>query len=101
MVLNAPSSFTLTQEEDRIVLTAEGRPRTLRANGRKEKVNGRDVLTKWDGPRLVSETSFGDATVTDTYERSAAAPQLIVTMRIDMRGHGVSVRRVYDAESVR
>lgn len=38
--------------------------------------------------------------VTDTYERSPSAPQLIVTTRMDMRGHGVSVRRVYDAASV-
>lgn len=49
MVVNAPSSFTVTQDGDRIVLTgSDGQPRTLTANGRKEKVNGRDVLTKWD-----------------------------------------------------
>lgn len=102
MVLNAPSSFTLTQDGDRIVLTSsDGRPRTLTANGRNEKVNGRDVLTKWDGQRLVSETTVGDAKVSDTYERSASAPQLIVTTRMDMRGHGVSVRRVYDAANAR
>lgn len=69
-------------------------------HGRKEKVNGRDVLTKWDGQRLISETTVGDTKVTDTYERSPSAPQLIVTTRMDMRGHGVSVRRVYDAASV-
>lgn len=98
MVVNAPSSFTVTQDGDRIVLTgSEGQPRTLTANGRKQKVNGRDVLTKCDGQRLVSETTVGDAKITDTYERSATAPQLIVTTRMDMRGHGVSVRRVYDA----
>lgn len=75
--------------------------RTLTANGRKKKVNGRDVLTKWDGQRLISETTVGDAKVTDTYERSASAPQLILTTRMDMRGHGVSVRRVYDPASLR
>jgi hypothetical protein len=101
MVLNPPSSFTLTQDGDRIVLTgSDGRARTLTANGRKEKVNRPDVLTKWDGQRLISETTVGDAKVTDTYERSASAPQLIVTTRMDMRGHGVSVRRVYDAVSL-
>lgn len=100
MVLNAPSSLTLTQDGDRIVLTgSDGRARTLTANSRKEKVNGRDVLTKWDGERLVSETMVGDAKVTETFERSASASQLVVTTRMDMRGHGVSVRRVYDAAS--
>jgi hypothetical protein len=100
MVLNAPPSLTLTQDGDRIVLTgSDGRARTLTANSRKEKVNGRDVLTKWDGERLVSETTVGDAKVTETFERSASASQLVVTTRMDMRGHGVSVRRVYDAAS--
>lgn len=102
LLLNAPSSFILTQDGDRIVLTgSDSRARTLTANGRKEKVNGRDVQTKWDGLRLVSEISLGDAKVTETYERSTTATQLIVTTRMDMRGHDVSVRRVYDAESLR
>lgn len=100
MVLNAPASFTLIQAGDRIVVTgSDGRSRTLTASGGKEKVNGRDVVTKWEGQRLVSETTIGDAKVTETYERSTSAPQLIVTTRMDMRGHGVSVRRVYDAAS--
>jgi hypothetical protein len=102
LVLKAPSSFTLTQDGDRIVLTgSDGRVRTLTPNGRKEKVNGRDVQTTWNKQHLVSETSVGDAKVTDTYERSTTAPQLIVTTRLDMRGHGVSVRRVYDAQGSR
>ena len=102
MVLNAPQSFTVTQTGDRIVLTrSDGRSRTLTANGRKEKIDGRDVVTKWDGQRLVSETSLGDAKVTEMYERSPNAPQLILTTRMDMRGHGVSVRRVYDAAGAR
>jgi hypothetical protein len=102
LILNAPASFTLTQDGDRIVLTgSDGRVRTLTANGRKEKVNGRDVQTKWDKQRLVSEISVGDAKVTETYERSTNAPQLIVTSKMDMRGHDVSVRRVYDAEGAR
>jgi hypothetical protein len=100
--LNAPASFTLTQDGDRIVVTgSDGRVRTLTANGRTEKVNGRDVRTTWDKQRLVSEISIGDAKVTDTYERPTNAPQLFVTTKMDMRGHEVSVRRVYDAGSVR
>jgi O-acetyl-ADP-ribose deacetylase (regulator of RNase III) len=71
--------------------------RTLTADGRKEKVNGRDVQTTWDKQRLMSETSVGDAKVTETYERSTTAPHLIVTTRMEMRDHDVSVRRVYDA----
>jgi hypothetical protein len=102
MVLNAPTSFTLAQDGNRIVLTgSEGRVRTLTANGQKEKVNGRDVVTKWDGHRLVSETTIGDAKVTETFERSITAPQLIVTTRMDIREHEVSVRRVYDTETPR
>jgi hypothetical protein len=102
MVVKAPASFTLTQDGDRVVLTgADGRVRTFTAHGRKEKVNRRDVQTKWDKQRLVSETFLGDAKVTETYERAPDGPQLIVTTRMDMRGHGVSVRRVYDAQSTR
>jgi hypothetical protein len=102
LILNAPASFTLTQDGDRIVLTgSDGRVRTLTANGRKEKVNGRDAQTTWDKQRLVSEIFVGDAKVTETYERSSNAPQLIVITKMDMRGHDVSVRRVYDAEGAR
>ena len=102
LILNAPPSFTLTQDGDRIVVTgSDGRVRTLTANGRKEKVKGRDVQTTWDKQRLVSETTVGDAKVTETYERSTTAPQLIVTTRMDMRDHAVSVRRVYDSQSAR
>ena len=55
LILNVPSSFTLAQDGDRIVLTgSDGRVRTLIANGRKENVNGRDIQTKWDTQRLVS-----------------------------------------------
>jgi hypothetical protein len=54
-----------------------------------------------DGPRLVSDISVGDAKVIDVYERSTTATQLIVTTRMEMQGHDVSVRRVYDAESLR
>lgn len=103
LVLSAPSSFVVMQDGDRIVLTdSDGRVRTLTANARKEKVNGRDVQTKWDKHRLVSQTSLSNGKVTETYERLTNAPQLIVTTNLDMRrGHEVSVRRVYDAESPR
>jgi hypothetical protein len=102
LFLNAPASFTLTQDGDRFVRTgSDGRVQTLTANGRTEKVNGRDVQTTWEKQRLVSEISVGDAKVTDTYERPASAPQLIVTTKMNMRGHEVSVRRVYDAGSLR
>jgi hypothetical protein len=101
LVLDAPSSFTLTQDGDRIVRTdKDGRIRRLVANGQKDKLNRRDVRTKWDGQRLVSEISVGDAKVIDTYERSTTATQLIVTTRMTMQGHDVSVRRVYDARVV-
>ena len=98
VVVNAPTRFVLTQDDQKVVLTEpEGRVRTLPTNDRKVKVDGRDVRTKWDNNRLVSETTVGDAKVIETYERSPRARQLIVTARVDMQGRQVSVRRVYDA----
>src|SRR6516164_768878 len=101
LLLDAPPLFVLTQDRDRIVLTdGSGRVRTLTASGRKEKIDGRDVQTKWDNRRLVSETSLGDAKVIEAYERLANALQLIVTTTMKIRGRELSVRRVYDAEGV-
>lgn len=102
LLLDAPSWFTVTQDGERFVLTSnDGRVRRLTANGRKERINGRDVMTKWDGDRLVSEISLRNARVIEIYERGTNAPQLIVTMTMDMGGQVVSIRRVYDAGSPR
>jgi hypothetical protein len=102
MFLHRPTSFVVKQDGDRIELTdSDGRVRVLTSNGRKEKVNGRDVRTKWDKGFLVSEISLANAKVTETYERVTTAPQLIVTTKMEMGGRDVSVRRVYDAESPR
>ena len=101
LLLDASPSFVLTQDGDRIVLTdGNGRVRTLTASGRKEKIDGRDVQTRWDNRRLLSETSLGNVKVIEAYERLADAPQLIVTTTMEMRGRELSVRRVYDAEGV-
>lgn len=98
VVVNAPTRFVLTQDNQRVVLTEPaGRVRTLPTNDRKVKVDGRDVRTKWESNRLVSEITVGNAKVIETYERSPSAPQLIVTARVEMRGRQVSVRRIYDA----
>jgi hypothetical protein len=102
MFLHRPTAFVVNQDGDRIELTdSDGRVRVLTANERKEKVNGRDVRTKWDKGSLVSEISLANAKVIETYERVATAPQLIVTTKMEMGGRDVSVRRVYDAESPR
>jgi len=90
LLLDAPPLFVLTD--------GSGRVRTLTASGRKEKIDGRDVQTKWDNRRLVSETSLGDAKVIEAYERLANALQLIVTTTMKIRGRELSVRRVYDAD---
>ncbi len=96
LLLNPASWFVVTGDGERIVLTDnDGRVRMLIANGLKEKVNGRDVRTKWDNERLVSESSLGNATVTETYERAASGQQLIVATTLDMGGQIVTVRRVY------
>jgi hypothetical protein len=102
LVLDTAERFVLTQDGDRIVLTdGDGRIRRLTANGRKETIDGRDVRTRWDKQRLISETSLGSVKVTETYERSTSASQLIVTTKMDMYSRGLSVRRVYDAEGLR
>jgi hypothetical protein len=98
VVVNAPTRFVLMQDDQKVVLTEpEGRVRTLPTNNRNVEVDGRDVRTKWENNRLVSEITVGNAKVIETYERSPSAPRLIVTARVDMRGRQVSVRRVYDA----
>lgn len=100
LLLDAPMWFTVSQDADRIVLTdSDGRTRPLTANGRKEHVNGRDVRTEWDNDRLVLDASFGNVDVRETYERLTNAPQLVVTMTMNMGGQVVNVRRVYDAAS--
>lgn len=98
LILNAPARFVLTQDDQKVVLTEpDGLVRTLPTNYRKVKVGGRDVQTRWENNRLVSETTVGNVKLVETYERSPSAPQLIVTARLDMRAHQVSVRRIYDA----
>jgi hypothetical protein len=68
-------------------------------NGRKEKVNGRDVRAKWDDDRLIVEISLANANVIETYQRSTSTPQLIVTTTMEMGGQVVNVRRIYDPGS--
>ena len=98
LIINAPARFVLIQDEHKVVLTEpDGRTRTLPTNDRAVSVDGRDVRTKWDDSRLVSEITIGNAKVIETYERAPDAPQLVVIVRMDMRGQQVSVRRVYDA----
>lgn len=98
VILDAPTSFLLSQDDQKVVLTeSDGRVRTLATNNRKMKVDGRDVRTKWENNRLVSEITVSNAKVIETYERSPGSPRLIVTARVDMRGQQVTVRRVYDA----
>jgi len=102
LVLNAAERFVLTPDGNHIVVTdGDGRVRRLTANGRKEQIDGRDVRTRWDKQRLIAETSLGSAKVTETYERSTTATQLVVTTKMSMHGRELSVRRVYDAEGLR
>src|SRR5215510_9011992 len=56
MILSAPIRVVLTQDDQKVVLTEpDGRVRTLPTNNRKVKVDGRDVRTKLEKDRLVSE----------------------------------------------
>src|SRR5215813_5117836 len=102
LLLDAPTWFTVVQSGDRIVFSeSDGRARTLTANGRKEKVDGRELRTRWDKDRLVAEISLGAATIVETYERLTDAQQLIVTTKMAMHGNEVAVRRVYDSADPR
>jgi hypothetical protein len=98
VLVNAPTNLVVARDNEKVVLTAaDGSVRTLPTNNRKVKVAGRDVQTRWENNRLVSEITVGRAKVVETYERSAKPSQLIVTAKVNMRGHDVTVRRVYDA----
>jgi hypothetical protein len=97
-----PASFALKTDDVRVTWTYDdGRVRTLTTDGRKHKVEGHDVRAWWDHARLVSETSLGDITITETYERAKGASQIIATSKMGMGGREVTVRRVYDAATPR
>jgi hypothetical protein len=56
LFLGPPTSLVVRLDGDRIEMTnGDGRVRALTANGRKEKVDGRDVRTKWDSGRIERE----------------------------------------------
>ena len=97
-LLNAPTRLVVAQDDQKVVLTdADGHVRTLPTNNRKVQIDGRDVRTKWQNNRLISETTIGDAKLVESYERSPDGRQLIVTVGAEMQGERMSVRRVYDA----
>ncbi len=98
LILNAPTRFVLTEDDKKVVLTEPDRhAQMLPTNNATVKVDGRDVRTRWESNRLISEIAVGDAKVTETYERSPSATQLIVNVTIFAGGQQLSVRRVYDA----
>ena len=97
-LLNAPTRLVVAQDDQKVVLTDDdGHVRTLPTNNRKVQIDGRDVRTKWQNNRLISETTIGDAKLVESYERSPDGRQLIVTVGAEMQGERMSVRRVYDA----
>lgn len=65
-MLNAPTRLVLTQDDQKVVLTeSNGRVRTLPTNNRVAKIDGRDVRTRWENNRLVSETTISGANLVD------------------------------------
>jgi len=95
--VNAPTCLVVAQGDQKVVLTEpDGHVRTLPTNNRIVKIDGRDVRTRWENNRLVLETATGNNKLVETYERSAGGKQLTVTIRTDMHGQQVSVRRVYE-----
>lgn len=98
LMLNAPASIVLTQDDHKVVLTEpDGHMRTLPTDNRKVNIDGHDVRTKWNNNRLVSQITVGDAKVIETYERTPEGRQLIVTVGTERHGQQVSIRWVYDA----
>jgi hypothetical protein len=98
LMLNAPTRFVLTQDEEKVVLIEpNGHMQTLPTNNRMVKIDGQDVQTGWENNRLVSETTIGNTKLIETYERSPGGRQLILTIGADVHGQQVGVRRVYDA----
>lgn len=96
LLLIAPTRLVVAHDDQKVVLTEpDGHSRTLPTNNRVVKIDGRDVRTKWENNRLVSETAIANTKLVETYARPAGR-QLIVTVGTDMHGQQVSVRRVYD-----
>ncbi|HEV8579515.1 MAG TPA: hypothetical protein VGX68_10585 [Thermoanaerobaculia bacterium] len=108
-VLEPPGRLTIAQAGSSITFTdGGGRSQTLTTNNKKKKVplNDRtaEVRAKWDGGRLVKETSLGDGMkLTETYTVVSEPPQLHVLVKLDISHmpQPVNLRRVYDAESRR
>jgi hypothetical protein len=97
-LMDAPAALLLIQDAERLSITdPEGQVRRVPVEAGVALVNGREVRTRWEGTRLVSETIVSETiTVTDTYERSPETNQLIITTSIGMQGRPMSIRRVYD-----
>jgi hypothetical protein len=68
----------------------------LPTDNRTVKVDGREVRTRWENNRLISEIAVGNPKVLETYERLPGSQQLIVAVSAEVHGQQVSVRRVYD-----
>src|SRR6516164_1586128 len=58
-LLKAPTRLVVAQDDQKVVLTdADGHVRTLPTNNRKVQIDGRDVRTKWQNNRLISEVAW-------------------------------------------
>jgi hypothetical protein len=97
LLVNAPTRLVVAQDDQQVVLTEpNGHVRTLLTSNRKVKIDGRDVQTRWENSRMVSETTIGNTKLVETYERSPSGRQLIVTVGMEMHGQQVGFRRIYD-----
>jgi hypothetical protein len=97
LIVNAPTRLVVAQDDQKVVLTEpNGHVRTLPTNNRKVKIDGRDVQTRWENSRMVSEITIENMKIVETYERSPSGRQMIVTVGMEMHGQQMSFRRVYD-----
>jgi hypothetical protein len=104
-----PGRLTITQTDRAITFTdGDGRSQRLATTGEKQRISiGRgtvEVRTKWDGERLVKETSLARGMkVTETYSVVSDAKRLQVMIKLEGSHlqQAVNFRRFYDAENTR
>ncbi len=100
----APAEIEVIQLEPEIILTGlEGQIRTLHPDGKKYKVNDAtdsQVKTRWDGVRLVVETTSGrSGKLTESWSADPEKRRLRVQLKMERPrgGEPVTVQRIYDA----
>jgi hypothetical protein len=96
-LFDMPAALVLIQDAEVLSIThPDGQVRRVPVEPGASMVNGREVRTRWESGRLVSETLLSETmTLVETFER-AESGQLVMTAHMDLQGRPMSLRRVYD-----